>query len=47
MTTKFVDAAQPLLGPARTKQIAEAVWGLEQVADASTLVKLTMPEKAA
>jgi 2-methylcitrate dehydratase PrpD len=45
MTTKFNDAAEPLLGPSPTKRIADAVWNLEQVEQASTLVKLTAPSK--
>ncbi len=43
LTTKFVDAAEPLIGAERTKQIADAVWNIEQLKDASSLVKLTVP----
>ena len=44
MTAKFMQAAEPLLGQSRAERIAEAAWDLEQVAQASTLVKLTVPE---
>jgi 2-methylcitrate dehydratase PrpD len=43
MTAKFFQSGEPLLGQSRTKRIAEAVWDLEQVAQASTLVQLTVP----
>jgi 2-methylcitrate dehydratase PrpD len=44
MTAKFMQAAEPLLGQSRAERIAEAAWDLEQVTQASTLVKLTVPE---
>ena len=43
LTEKFFDAAGPLIGQERTKEIAEAVWKLEDVAQASRLIKLTVP----
>jgi len=45
LTAKFMDAAEPLLGLQRTKQIAEAVWSIEQIKDASSLVKLSVRAK--
>jgi 2-methylcitrate dehydratase PrpD len=45
LTAKFIDAAEPLLGLQRTKQIAEAVWSIEQIKDASSLVKLSVRDK--
>ena len=45
LTAKFMDAAEPLLGLERTKQIAEAVWNIEQIKDASSLVKLSVRDK--
>jgi 2-methylcitrate dehydratase PrpD len=47
LTAKLFDAAGPLIGESQTKQIAEAVWNLEQVPRASSLIKLTVPAKAA
>jgi len=43
LTAKFYDAASPLLGLARAKEIADAVWKIEEVPHASTLIKLTIP----
>ena len=45
LTAKFVDAAEPLIGPERTRQIADSVWNIEQLKDASSLVKLTVRDK--
>ena len=47
LTAKLLDAAGPLLGEAQTRQIAEAVWNLELIPQASSLIKLTVPAKAA
>jgi 2-methylcitrate dehydratase PrpD len=47
LTAKFIDAAEPLIGAPRTKQIADAVWNIEELKDASSLVKLTVPSKKA
>jgi len=43
MTAKFMQATEPLLGQSRAERMAEAVWDLEQLAHASTLVQLTVP----
>jgi 2-methylcitrate dehydratase PrpD len=40
LNTKFRDAAEPLLGAQKAKQIAEAVWNIEQSKDVSSLIKL-------
>jgi 2-methylcitrate dehydratase PrpD len=40
LNTKFMDATEPLLGAQKAKQIAEGVWNIEQVKDASSLIKL-------
>jgi 2-methylcitrate dehydratase PrpD len=42
LTTKFMDATEPLLGAPRAQRIAEAVWDIEQMQEASSLVKLTV-----
>jgi 2-methylcitrate dehydratase PrpD len=43
MTAKFMQATAPLLGRSRAERMAAAVWDLEQLAHASTLVQLTVP----
>jgi 2-methylcitrate dehydratase PrpD len=42
LTTKFRDSVVPLLGAERAQRIAEAVWGMERIGDASSLVKLSV-----
>lgn len=42
LNTKFMDAAEPMIGQKRAEEIAAAVWKIEQLKDASSLVKLTV-----
>lgn len=47
LTAKFLDCAEPLLGQLRAHRLADAVWDLESLAAASSLVKLTLRDGAA
>jgi 2-methylcitrate dehydratase PrpD len=42
LTAKFMDAAEPLLGTRRAREIVDAVWTIETMKDASSLVALTV-----
>jgi 2-methylcitrate dehydratase PrpD len=46
LTTKLIEGAEPFLGQLRALRIAEAVWDLEHLEQASTLIELTVPGTA-
>jgi 2-methylcitrate dehydratase PrpD len=42
LSAKFSAAVEPLLGPARTAQLAEQIWNAEDLTDVGTLLPLTL-----